>query len=55
MGTRFEVDELCRLEPQVDLLLGAFYGVTAVNDVSGEGDKHIVSYKNTLSATCISP
>lgn len=50
MCTRLEVDELCRFEPQVDLLLCAFYGVTAVNDVSAGGDKHVIPGKKTLSA-----
>lgn len=51
MCTRLEVNELCRFEPQVDLLLRTLHGVTAMNDVSVEGDKYIVSYQNTLSVT----
>lgn len=49
--TRFEVNELCRFEPQVDLLLRTFYRVTAMNDVSVEGEKRIVCIKIHFSAT----
>lgn len=48
--TRLEVNELCRFEPQVDLLLCAFHGVTAVNYVSVRGDKRVIPGKNMLSA-----
>lgn len=39
MGTRLEIDELCRFEPQVDLLLCALHRVTAMDDVPVERDK----------------
>lgn len=54
MSTRFEVNELCGLKPQVDFLLSTFYRVTAMNDVPVEKANHKISKEDSIALETVS-
>lgn len=54
MSTRFEINKLCGLKPQIDLLLSTFYRVTAMNDVPVKKANHKISKKVSVALETVS-